>query len=86
MFNGSVNHFVPDDKVCWGTWSNCKGIGKTRTDSYANHIFGLTGVGLGGIEVFRLFPQVTNHTLDLVLPVLIHGMLDSKVKEGLIRW
>eukprot|EP00983_Pelagomonas_calceolata_P045311 1139669-Pelagomonas_calceolata.AAC.2 len=38
-----VNHFVPDDKVCWGAWSNCKGIGKARTDSYASHIFGLPG-------------------------------------------
>eukprot|EP00983_Pelagomonas_calceolata_P008384 274211-Pelagomonas_calceolata.AAC.1 len=26
---------------------NCKGVGKTRTDSYANHIFGLT---LGGCK------------------------------------
>eukprot|EP00983_Pelagomonas_calceolata_P005498 179178-Pelagomonas_calceolata.AAC.1 len=34
---------IENDKVCWGTWSNCKGKGKTRTDSYANNIFGLTG-------------------------------------------
>eukprot|EP00983_Pelagomonas_calceolata_P014057 450023-Pelagomonas_calceolata.AAC.2 len=86
MFNGSANHIVPDDKDCWGTWSNCKGIGKTRTDSCVNHIFGLTVGGLGGIEVFKPFPQVTSHTLDLVLPVLIHGELDSKAKEWLIRW
>eukprot|EP00983_Pelagomonas_calceolata_P048411 1141039-Pelagomonas_calceolata.AAC.3 len=32
-----------DDKVCWDAWSKCKGVGKTRTDSYAKHIFGLTG-------------------------------------------
>eukprot|EP00983_Pelagomonas_calceolata_P065776 1148731-Pelagomonas_calceolata.AAC.1 len=58
MFNGSVNHFVPDDKVRWGAWSNCKGIGKTRTDSYANHIFGLTGAGLGEIETATSHSQV----------------------------
>eukprot|EP00983_Pelagomonas_calceolata_P059564 1145964-Pelagomonas_calceolata.AAC.1 len=52
MFNGSVNHFVPDDMVCWGAWSDRKGIGKTRADSHVNYVLGLTGGGgLGEVEV-----------------------------------
>eukprot|EP00983_Pelagomonas_calceolata_P055933 1144369-Pelagomonas_calceolata.AAC.2 len=40
-------------QVCWGAWSNCKGIGKTRIDSYANHIFSLTRGGQGETKGLR---------------------------------
>eukprot|EP00983_Pelagomonas_calceolata_P016853 530620-Pelagomonas_calceolata.AAC.1 len=60
MFNGSANHLVPDDKVCWVAWSNCKDIGKTKTDSYASCILGLTGGGLGEVKVILLY-KVKSH-------------------------
>eukprot|EP00983_Pelagomonas_calceolata_P033596 1051540-Pelagomonas_calceolata.AAC.1 len=33
--------------VCWGARSKCKGAGKAKTDSYANHVFDLTGRAQG---------------------------------------
>ena len=69
VFGGSINHFVPNNKVCWSARGNCKCICKARTNSNTDHIFSLTRRGLGEVELVKLVTQFAGHVLDSVFPV-----------------
>eukprot|EP00983_Pelagomonas_calceolata_P075432 1153012-Pelagomonas_calceolata.AAC.3 len=59
------------------SYGNCKGIGKTRTDSYANHILGLTGEGKGRAhQVVETELSVLGYPIDVFFPfeVMTHGL------------